>query len=102
MKKLVLAIGLGAFIVFGAGSGSLAAYRFENAAAVATAVISTGARLLSLNLALYPESNASASAVITASAAAHGTQERADMAQSYPASADTQRLICGGEICLVA
>jgi hypothetical protein len=101
MKKLVLAIGLGAYIVFGAGSGSLAAYRSDNTAGVAAAVISTGARLLSLNLALYPESNASDSAVITASAAAHGTQERADMAQSNTASADTQRLICGGEICLV-
>jgi hypothetical protein len=101
MKKLVLAIGLGAYIVFGAGSGSLAAYRSDNTAGVVAAVISTGARLLSLNLAFYPESNASESAVITASAAAHGTQERADMAQAPTFSADTQRLICGDEICLV-
>jgi len=108
MKKLALAIGLGAYIVFGAGSGSLAAYRSDNTAGVAAignnspaaGVIGTSARLLSLNLALYPESTASDSAV-TVSAAAHGDQERADMAQPYTAGADTQRMLCDSDICLV-
>ncbi|MDP9274641.1 MAG: hypothetical protein M3O99_03470 [Chloroflexota bacterium] len=36
MKKLALAIGLGAHIVFGASSGALAAYRGDNTAGVAT------------------------------------------------------------------
>jgi hypothetical protein len=107
MKKLALAIGLGAYIVFGAGSGSLAAYRADNTAGVAAigntspaaAVIGTGVRLLSLNLALYPDT-ASDSAV-TVSAAAHGDQERADMAQASTARAETERMLCDGDICPV-
>ena len=60
MKKLALAIGFSAYIVFGASSGSLAAYRVDNTAGVATSRDSrlswsetaTNARLLFLNEAL--------------------------------------------------
>jgi len=100
MKKLALAIGLGAYVVFGASSGSLAAYRVENAAGVAARVApwsetATNARLLFLNEALYP-----ATSSVTVSIGAYGNQERADMAQSYTIGAETQRMLCAGEICL--
>ena len=36
MKKLALAVGLGAYVAFGASSGSLAAYRADTASGVAT------------------------------------------------------------------
>ena len=81
MKKLALAIGFAAYIAFGASSGSLAAYRVDNAAGVASRIWSdtaTNARLLFVNQAFYPEGT--------------GT--------SGP-SADTQRLACDGDICLV-
>ena len=101
MKKLALAIGLGAYVVFGASSGSLAAYRVENTAGVAARVApwsetATNARLLFLNEAFYPVASTSA----TVSIGAHGNQERADMAQPYAISTETQRMICGGDICL--
>jgi hypothetical protein len=100
MKKLALAIGLGAYVVFGASSGSLAAYRVENTAGVAARVApwsetATNARLLFLNEAFYP-----ATSSVTVSIGAHGNQERADMAQSYTIGAETQRMLCAGEICL--
>src|SRR6476660_8713907 len=101
MKKLALAIGLGAYVVFGASSGSLAAYRVENTAGVATRVApwsetATNARLLFLNEAFYPAATTS----VTVSIGAHGNQERADMAQPYTIGAETQRMLCAGEICL--
>ena len=101
MKKLALAIGLGAYIVFGASSGSLAAYRVENTAGVAARVApwsetATNARLLFLNEAFYHAASTSAAVSI----GAHGNQERADMAQTYTKSAETQRMLCGGDICL--
>jgi hypothetical protein len=105
MKKLALAIGLAAYVVFGASSGSLAAYRVDNGAGVASnrdsriwSETATNARLLFLNEAFYPETAVTAGA---ASPAAHGIQERADMAQPYTASTDAQRMFCEGDICLV-
>jgi hypothetical protein len=78
MKKLALAIGLGAYVVFGASSGSLAAYRVDNTAGVAAnrdsriwSETATNARLLFLNEALYPETTGTARA---ASPAGHGIQ----------------------------
>lgn len=101
MKKLALAIGFAAYIIFGASSGSLAAYRVDNAAGVAGRIWSdtaTNARLLFVNQAFYPETTVTFGA---GSPAAHGTQERADMAQrSTTPSTDTERLYCNGDICL--
>ncbi len=105
MKKLALAIGFAAYVVFGASSGSLAAYRVDNGAGVATnrdsrnwSETATNARLLFLNEAFYPETAVTGGA---ASPAAHGIQERADLAQSNKASTDAQRMFCEGDICLV-
>jgi hypothetical protein len=109
MKKLALGIGLGAFIVFGASGGTLAALRSDsNGAGIAAnrdsripwSVTGTNARLLFLNEQLYPETSDSTSSVAS-SPGAHGEQERADMAQPGTKSTDTQRLICEGDICLV-
>ena len=83
MKKLALAIGFAAYIVFGASSGSLAAYRIDNTAGIATsrdsriswAETGTNARLLFLNEALYPATTPTASTV---------------------------RMVCGGDTCLVS
>ncbi len=105
MKKLALAIGFGAFIVFGASSGSLAAYRGDNTAGVAAnrgsrvpwSVTATNARLLFLNEALYPDTTVTVGAAITS----HGNQERADMAQPDTSRTETERMICEGDICLV-
>jgi hypothetical protein len=86
MKKLALAIGFAASVVFGASSGSLAASKIDNGAGVATnrdsrvapwSETATNARLLFLNEAYYPETTAGDSVVV-----AHGKQERADTAQS--------------------
>ncbi|MGH2470863.1 MAG: hypothetical protein ACRDG6_00455 [Candidatus Limnocylindria bacterium] len=63
MKKLALGIGLGAYIVFGASGGTLAAERADNTAGVAAirdnriawSETGTNARLLFLNEQLYPE-----------------------------------------------
>jgi hypothetical protein len=87
VKKLGLAIGLGAYIVFGASSGSLAAYRVDNTAGVATvrdsriawSETATNARLLFLNEALYPDTTA----------------------QPNTSRTDTERMLCSGDICLV-
>jgi hypothetical protein len=87
MKKLALAIGLGAYVVFGASTGALAAYRVDNTAGVATvresriawSETATNARLLFLNEALYPDTSATSSA-----------------------ATDTQRMLCGGDICLAS
>ena len=107
IKKLALGIGLAAYVVFGASSGSLAANRIDNGAGVATSRDSrnwsetaTNARLLFLNEALYPDTNATV-VTVTSSRGAHGNQERADMAQPSSISTDTQRLFCEGDICLV-
>ena len=107
MKKLALAIGLGAYIAFGASAGSLAALRSDNGAGtaanrdsrIAWSVTGTNARLLFLNEALYPDT--STATAVTSSRGAHGNQERADMAQPSTRSTDTQRLFCEGDICLV-
>ena len=124
MKKLVLAIGFAAFIVFGASSGSLAAYRVDNGAGVATnrdsriwSETGTNPRLVLVNEALYPDTVVTAGVPIAAhgnqeradaarassatSIGAHGNQERADMAQAPAFSTDTQRMFCEGDICLV-
>jgi hypothetical protein len=105
MKKLALAIGFAAYVVFGASSGSLAAYRVDNGAGVASnrdsriwSETATNPRLLFLNEAFYPETAVTAGA---ASPAAHGIQERADLAQSNKANTDRQRMFCEGDICLV-
>jgi len=133
MKKLVLSIGLGSYLVFGAAAGALAANRAdETAGAVAiregdnasaasrwllfvdeplapetsidqsavTDALAAIRRLRFIDASLYSETSAVESAVV-ASPGAHGEQERADMAQSYTASADTERLFCDGDICLV-
>ena len=91
MKKLALAIGFAAYVVFGASSGSLAAYRVDNGAGVASnrdsriwSETATNARLLFLNEAFYPETTVTAGAT---SLGAHGNQERADMAQATVANA---------------
>jgi hypothetical protein len=63
MKKLVAAIGLGAFIMFSAASGSLAAHRVDYTGSVASnrdsrvawSETGTNPRLLFLNEALYPD-----------------------------------------------
>jgi len=108
MKKLALAIGLGAYIVFSASASSLAALRADTAAGIAAnrdsrlawSVTGTNARLLFLNEALYPDTSATVAAV-TSSRGAHGNQERTDMAQPSSISTDTQRLFCEGDICLI-
>ncbi len=105
MKKLALAISLGAYIAFSASASALAALRIDNSAGVASirdsrvawSVTGTNARLLFLNEALYPETTI----VVTSSLSAHGDQERADMAQPYTTSTETQRLFCEGDICIV-
>jgi hypothetical protein len=105
VKKLALAIGLGAYVVFSASANSLAANRIDTASGVAAirdsriawAVTGTNARLLFLNEALYPETTVT----VTPSRGAHGNQERADMAQPYSNSMETQRLFCEGDICIV-
>jgi len=100
MKKLALAIAFASYIVFGASSGSLAAYRIDNTAGVAAnrdsriawSETGTNARLLFLNEALYPETTGASGA---ASPGAHGDQERADMARPDTARTDTLRMIYG-------
>lgn len=63
MKKLALAIGFGAYIVFGTQAGSLAAYRDDSTASgsvirdsrIAWSETGTNPRLLFVNQQLYPE-----------------------------------------------
>jgi hypothetical protein len=62
MKKLALAIGLGAYIVFGASGGTLAAYRDDGAASRSAirdsrvwSETGTNPRLLFVNQQLYPD-----------------------------------------------
>jgi hypothetical protein len=106
VKKLALAIGFAAYVVFGASSGTLAANKVDNGAGVATnrdsriwSDTATNPRLLFLNEALYPETTVTGGA---ASPAAHGIQERVELALSNTASTDSQRMACDGDICLVA
>jgi hypothetical protein len=81
MKKLALAIGLGAFVAFGTAGDALAAYRVDNTSGfsairdsnIARSVKGANERLLALNMALYPE-----------------------------AVADPQGVLCIGEICVSA
>jgi len=130
MKKLALAIGLGAYIVFGASAGSLAALRADTATGIAAnhdsriawSVTGTNARLLFLNEALYPETTdtstkftasqlayrrgeraaaSDSSTALTDSQLAHRKGERADPAQTDTTSTDTQRMFCEGDICIV-
>jgi hypothetical protein len=105
MKKLVLAISLASYLVFGASVVALAATRSDNTAGVAAisnsrlawAVTGTSPRLLFVNEALYPDTIAANNAV-TASLGDFGNQERADMAQPGTTSIDIRRVSC--EICL--
>jgi len=97
VKKLALAIGFAAYVVFGASSGSLAASKIDNGAGVSAtrdsriwSETATNARLLFVNEAFYPETAATASAVTS-----HGEQERADMAQTNTSSIETLRMIYG-------
>ena len=115
MKKLVLAIGLGAYFVFSASALSLAALRADTAAGIAAirdsriawAVTGTNARLLFLNEALYPEAAADSavtddtSTTFTDSQLVYRQGERSGAAQADTTSTDTQRLFCDGDICLV-
>ena len=116
MKKLVLAIGLGAYFVFSASALSLAALRTDTAAGIAAirdsriawAVTGTNARLLFLNEALYPDTSATTTAVtddtsttFTDSQLVYRQGERSGAAQADTTSTDTQRLFCDGDICLV-
>lgn len=71
MKKLALAIGFAAYVVFGASSGSLAASKIDNGAGVATnrdsrnwSETATNARLLFINEVLYPETAATVDAIL--------------------------------------
>ena len=96
MRKLALAIGLSVYVLFGASRVSLAADvaggRISSASRdsrPAAAVVVTNSRLLFVNQALYPDTIITET-TITASAAAHGDQERADMAQLYASRTDTQ------------
>jgi hypothetical protein len=100
MKKLALAIGLGAFVAFGTGSSALAVYRIDNTAAlsairdsaIARAVKGANDRLLSLNMAFYPEP-----AAVTTGA---NTRLRSLNLALYPDQApDASGMACAGEIC---
>jgi len=130
MKKLALAIGLGAYIVFSASASALAALRADTAAGIAAnrdsrlawSVTGTNARLLFLNEALYPETTdtsttftasqleyrrgeraagSDSSTTLTDSQLAHRKGERADPAQTDTTSTDTERMFCEGDICIV-
>src|SRR5712691_11307137 len=130
MKKLALAISLGAYIAFSASASALAALRIDNAAGVASirdsrvawSVTGTNARLLFLNEALYPETtdtsttftssqleyrrgeraaSSDSGTALTDSQLAHRKGERADPAQTDSTSTDAQRLFCEGDICIV-
>ena len=103
MKKLALAIGLGALAAFGTGSSALAAYRIDNTAgfssirdsAIARSVKGANDRLLSLNMAFYPES-----ALVTK--AANARLQWLNLA-FYPEQApETSGMVCAGEICISA
>ena len=92
MKKLALAIGLGAYIVFSASASSLAALRADTAAGIAAnrdsrlawSVTGTNARLLFLNEALYPDTSATV---------ATGTSSRPSIAAAYP-TITVPRMLC--------
>jgi hypothetical protein len=66
MKKLVLAIGFGAYVVFGTQGSSLAAYRDDSTASrnaardsrIAYSETGTSPRLLFVNEQLYPDTAA--------------------------------------------
>jgi hypothetical protein len=103
MKKLALAIGFAAYVVFGASSGSLAANKIDNGAGVSAnrdsriwSETATNARLLFLNEAFYPETAATAYRAVVA----HAEQERADTAQTIASRTETLRMICGDDLCL--
>ena len=103
MKKLALAIGLGVFVAFGTSGSALAALRVDNASGfsasrnngIAAAVKGANERLLSLNMALYPEPARVATA-------ANARLQALNMAL-YPEQApDTNGVACAGEICVSA
>jgi hypothetical protein len=103
MKKLALAIGLVVFVVFGSAGGALAAYRVDATAgfsairdsSIARSVKGANDRLLSLNMAFYPES-----ATVTKGA---NTRLQSLNLALYPEQApDTNGVACAGEICITA
>jgi|SRR5437879_3676079 len=108
MKKLALAIGLGASIVFSVSAIALAALRADTAAGIAAnrdsrlawSVTGTNARLLFLNEVLYPDTT-DTSTTFTSSQLEYRRGERAGAAQSSTISTDTQRMFCEGDICIV-
>jgi len=103
MKKLALAIGLGAFVAFGTGSSALAVYRIDNTSAlsairngaIAQSVKGANDRLLSLNMAFYPEQ-----AAVTTGA---NTRLQSLNLALYPdQTPDTSGTPCAAEICISA
>ena len=103
MKKLALAIGLGVFVAFGTSGSALAAYRIDNTSvfsairysAISASVKGANERLLSLNMALYPEPARVATG-------ANARLQALNMAL-YPEQApDTNGVACAGEICVSA
>jgi len=103
MKKLALAIGLGVFVAFGTSGSALAVYRVDNSPAfsasrnsgIAASVKGANERLLSLNMALYPES-----ARVTTGANAR--LQSLNLAL-YPEQApDANRIACAGAVCISA
>lgn len=103
MKKLALAIGLGAFVAFGTAGDALAAYRVDNTSSysairnsgIASAVKDTNERLLALNMAFYPDS-----ARVTTGA---NTRLQSLNQALYPEPApDASGRLCAGDICISA
>jgi len=103
MKKLALAIGLASFVAFGTGSSALAAYRVDNTSVfsairnsdIASSVKGANERLLSLNMALYPES-----ARVTTGANAR--LQSLNLALYPEPAPDASGRLCAGEICISA
>ena len=103
MKKLALAIGLSAFVAFGTGSSALAAYRVDNTSvfsairysAIIASVKGANERLLSLNMALYPEPTPVATGATT-------RLQALNMALYPEQASDTNGVACAGEICVSA
>jgi len=103
MKKLALSIGLVVFVVFGSAGGALAAYRVDATAgfaairdsSIAQSVKGANDRLLSLNMAFYPEP-----APVTTGA--HARLQSLNLALYPEPAPDTNAMLCAGEICISA
>jgi hypothetical protein len=103
MKKLALAIGLSAFVAFGTGSSALAAYRVFDTPGfsairnygIAAAAKGANDRLLSLNMAFYPES----ARVTTGANARLQSLNQALYPEPAP---DASGRLCAGDICISA